>query len=176
MDAFYEEDKRILGHAADEYHRIDIRASSRRLVARSGERIVADTTRALVLYESGFAPRWYGPRGDIDESALTVNEAQTFCPYKGVCSYYDIGEARRAAWSYREAFTEVARISDFISFEPDKITVLVDDKQLHLEARQTVVSHDVDRDLTVDELNGHQQTRAQAEPTPLASSSGRGLL
>jgi uncharacterized protein (DUF427 family) len=96
MDAFYEEDIRILGHAADQYHRIDIRASSRRLVARSGERMVADTTGALVLYESDFAPRWYAPRGDIDESALTVNKAQTLCRYKGVCSYYDIGEACRA--------------------------------------------------------------------------------
>ena len=32
MDAFYEEDERILGHAADPYHRIDIRGSSRHLV------------------------------------------------------------------------------------------------------------------------------------------------
>ncbi len=29
MDAFYEEDERILGHAADPYHRIDIRQTSR---------------------------------------------------------------------------------------------------------------------------------------------------
>jgi hypothetical protein len=28
MDAFYEEDERIVGHAADAYHRIDIRQSS----------------------------------------------------------------------------------------------------------------------------------------------------
>ena len=49
--------------------------------------------------------------------------------------------------------------------------MLVDDQQLHLEPGQTVVSHGVDRDLTVHELNGHQQTRAQAEPTPLTSSA-----
>jgi uncharacterized protein (DUF427 family) len=170
MDAFYEEDERIRGHAADQYHRIDIRRTSRRLVARSGERTVADSTGAMVLYESGFAPRWYVPRGDIDESALTVNEAQTFCPYKGICSYYDIGDARRAAWSYRDAFTEVARISDFISFEPDKITVLVDEKQLRLERGQTVISHGVDRDLTVDEMNGHKKIGAQTGATPLAPS------
>jgi uncharacterized protein (DUF427 family) len=170
MDAFYEEDERILGHAADQYHRIDIRASSRRLTARSGERIVADTTGAMVLYESGFAPRWYVPRGDIDESALTANEAETFCPYKGICSYYDISDTRRAAWSYRNAFTEVERISDFISFEPDKLTVLVDDKHLHLDPGQTVVSHGLDRDLTVPELNGHEQTQGQAQPTPVARS------
>ncbi|MGC2399172.1 MAG: DUF427 domain-containing protein, partial [Acidobacteriaceae bacterium] len=80
MDAFYEEDERILGHAADSYHRIDIRQSSRRLVVRHGDRVVADTRQPQVLYESGFAPRWYVPRADIDESALVLTERQTFCP------------------------------------------------------------------------------------------------
>lgn len=155
MDAFYEEDERILGHAADQYHRIDIRQTSRRLVVRAGEQPIADSARPLVLCESGFAPRWYVPREDIDESALTPNSAQTFCPYKGVCSYYDIGDTHRAAWSYREAFTEVERVSDFISFEPDKVTVLLDDKQLHLEPGQTVISHGIDRDLTLHELADH---------------------
>jgi hypothetical protein len=51
VDAFYDEDERILGHAADQYHRIDIRGSARRLVASSGERILADTTGVMVLYE-----------------------------------------------------------------------------------------------------------------------------
>ena len=104
MDAFYEEDERIVGHAADSYHRIDIRQSSRNLVVRHRDRIIADTKRPLVLYESGFAPRWYVPRADIDESALTPVEHQTFCPYKGLCSYYDIGDARLAAWSYPDAY------------------------------------------------------------------------
>jgi uncharacterized protein (DUF427 family) len=123
MDAFYEEDERILGHAADSYHRIDIRQTSRNLVVRHRDRIIADTKRPLVLYESGFAPRWYVTRADVDESTLTAVENQTFCPYKGMCSYYDIGDARRAAWSYREAYTEVGRISDSVSFEPDMVTV-----------------------------------------------------
>lgn len=35
------------------------------------------------------APRWYVPRADVDESALIAVETQTFCPYKGLCSYYD---------------------------------------------------------------------------------------
>ena len=70
MDAFYEEDERILGHAADPYHRIDIRRTSRHLVAREGDRVVADTRAPLVLYESGFAPRWSVPRADVAEEAL----------------------------------------------------------------------------------------------------------
>jgi uncharacterized protein (DUF427 family) len=152
MDAFYEEDERILGHAADGYHRIDIRQTSRRLVVRHHERLIADSKRPLVLYESGFAPRWYLPRADVDESALTPVEPQTFCPYKGLCGYYDIGDARRAAWSYREAYAEVSRVSSLVSFEPDIVSVQLDGSPLRLEPGQAVIPHGPDRDLTVAEV------------------------
>jgi uncharacterized protein (DUF427 family) len=153
MDAFYEEDERIMGHAADSYHRIDIRQSSRNLVVRDRDRVVADTKRPMVLYESGFAPRWYVARTDIDESALTFVEHQTFCPYKGLCSYYDIGDARLAAWSYREAYPEVGPISGLVSFEPDLVSVYLDGTQLHLEPGQTVIPHGPDRELSVAEAH-----------------------
>ena len=151
MEAFYEEDERILGHAADSYHRIDIRETSRHVVVRHGARVVADSEQPRVLYESGFAPRWYVPRTDVDESALTPADQQTFCPYKGLCSYYNIGDARHAAWSYRHAYTEVCRISDFISFEPDIVSVQIDGTQVHLEPGQSVIPHGPDRNLTVAE-------------------------
>ena len=160
MDAFYEEDERILGHAADSYHRIDIRQASRHLVVRLGERIVADTNRPMVLYESGFAPRWYVDRADIDESALTLVKFQTFCPYKGLCSYYTIGDARQAAWSYPDAYTGVSRISNLVSFEPEIISVHLDGIKLQLEPGQAVVPHGPDRNLdlaeVVDTTNGRE--------------------
>ncbi|HWF70302.1 MAG TPA: DUF427 domain-containing protein [Mycobacterium sp.] len=156
MDAFYEEDDRIVGHAADAYHRIDIRSTSRHLVVQDGDRVVADTRRPLALYESGFAPRWYVPREGIDESALEPVAGQTFCPYKGLASYYDIGDRRRAAWCYTNAWPEVARVSNLVSFEPDKIDVYLDGKHLHLAPGQTVVSHGIDRGLDPEEiLRGH---------------------
>ena len=152
MDAFYEEDDRIVGHAADAYHRIDIRRSSRRLVVKDGSRVIADTTRPVVLYESGFAPRWYVLREDIDASALAPADGQTFCPYKGLASYYDIGNRRKAAWSYPQAWPEVARISNLVSFEPDKIEVFVDDRQLVLAPGQGVTPHGIDRELDPAEI------------------------
>jgi uncharacterized protein (DUF427 family) len=157
MDAFYEEDERIVGHAADSYHRIDIRQSSRHLVVRHDERVIADSTRPLALYESGFAPRWYVPRADVDETALIPVEGQTFCPYKGLCSFYDIGDARRAVWSYVHAWEEVKRISDHLSFEPDKVAVSLDGTRLRLEPGQTVVPRGVDRHITVDEAISPRQ-------------------
>ncbi len=174
MDAFYEEDERIVGHAADSYHRIDIRRASRNLVVRHRDRIIADTTRPRVLYESGFAPRWYVLRADIDESALTPVEHQTFCPYKGLCSYYDIGDARLAAWSYPDAYPEVGRISQLVSFEPDIVSVHLDGTQLQLEPGQTVVAHGPDRDLTVGEAlrpaNSHQRAPGGGPEAPASAS------
>ena len=151
MDAFYEEDERIVGHAADNYHRIDIRHTSRHLVVRHRDRIVADTKRPMALYESGFAPRWYVLHADVDESALTPVERQTFCPYKGLCSYFNIDDAHLAAWSYPDAYPEVRRISKLVSFEPDIVTVHLDGRQLRLEPGQTVIPHGPDRELTVAE-------------------------
>ena len=79
-------------------------------------------------------------------------DGQTFCPYKGLASYYDIGTHRRAAWSYREAWPEVRRVSDWVSFEPDKIEVYLDDERLALEPGQTVTPHGVDRGLDAAEI------------------------
>jgi uncharacterized protein (DUF427 family) len=155
MDAFYEEDERIVGHAADMYHRVDIRKTSRHLVVREGDRVIADTHHPLALYESGFAPRWYVPREDIDLAALTPVEGETFCPYKGLASYYDIGGRRRAAWGYPEAWPEVAAVSGWISFEPDVVDVWLDDRKLSLDPGQTVVPHGIDRGLDPEELKGN---------------------
>src|SRR5260370_1168235 len=85
-------DRMPFAHAADLSHRNGIRETSRHLEVRDGDSVVAVTTEPLVLFESGFAPRWYVPRADVEESLLTLAEGQTFCPYKGLASYYDIGE------------------------------------------------------------------------------------
>jgi hypothetical protein len=49
------------------------------------------------------------------------------------------------------ADSEVGRISDLVSFEPDMVLVQIDGTQLHLEPGQTVIPHGPDRDLAVDE-------------------------
>lgn len=156
MDGFYEDDDRILGHAADPYHRIDIRRASRHLVVRAGDQVIAVTDSPLVLYESGFAPRWYVPRSDVVAGALTLVDLQTFCPYKGIAAYYDIGGIRRAAWSYRAPFDAMAAIGDLVSFEPDKVEVTLDDERLELEPGQNVTAHGIDRNLSIDEAGGLQ--------------------
>jgi uncharacterized protein (DUF427 family) len=151
MDGFFEEDDRILGHAADPYHRIDIRQTSRHLVVRADDRVIADTTSPLVLYESGFAPRWYVPREDVVADAIRPSDLQTFCPYKGIASYCDVDATQNAAWSYRAPFDDMAAIGDLISFEPDRVEVTLDDRRVEREPGQNVISHGIDRNLDVGE-------------------------
>ena len=66
---------------------------------------------------------------------------------------------RRAAWSYINAWPEVARVTNLVSFEPDKIDVYLDGKQLHLEPGQTVVPHGIDRGLDPDEILKKDRTQ-----------------
>ncbi|WP_436843088.1 hypothetical protein [Streptomyces collinus] len=64
---------------------------------------------------------------------------------KGICDYYDVGDARRAAWSYRNAYREVDRADDMVSLAADQIEVYLDGKQLEPEPGQHVVPHGIDR-------------------------------
>jgi hypothetical protein len=70
-------------------------------------------------------------------------------PYKGLCSYYDIGDARLAAWSYPDAYPKVDRISNLVSFKPDIVSVQLDGARLRLEPSQAVIPYGPDRDLDV---------------------------
>src|SRR2546421_4172178 len=79
-------------------------------------------------------------RADVVAEALTAVDLQTFCPYKGIASYYDIDDIRHAAWSYRSPLDDMAAIGDLVSFEPDRVEVTLDGQRLKLEPGQTVVS------------------------------------
>src|SRR5262249_37312149 len=109
---------------------------------------------------------------DIDESALTPVKLQTFCPYKGLCSYYSIGDARLAAWSYPDAYPEVGRISNLVSFEPDIVSVHLDGIQLHLEPGQTAIPPSPDPTLAAAEAVRPVNGRERAPGGPAAAASG----
>src|SRR3712207_73616 len=59
LDEWLEEDDVVFGHPRDPYHRIDVRETSRHVrISLEGETL-AESTRALVLFETGLPPRWY---------------------------------------------------------------------------------------------------------------------
>ncbi len=48
--------------------------------------------RNRILFETGLPPRYYIPPEDVRGEALVPSDKHTQCPYKGVASYYSVGE------------------------------------------------------------------------------------
>ena len=99
------------------------------------------------MRENRVAFAWAAMDGFYEEVQRT-----TFCPYKGICSYYDVGDAHQAAWAYLQPYREVDRIAAYVSFEPDKLEVTIDGQRLEPEPGQHVVAHGPDRNLTTNEV------------------------
>lgn len=131
VDAVYEEDERVFGHARDPYKRIDVLDSSRHVEVYVDDEKVADTRRPRVLFETGIAPRYYVPRLDVRGEWFRPSATITTCPYKGFARYvsYDHQgkQVEDIAWYYPHTTAEASGIDDFLSFYPEKVTRLVVD-------------------------------------------------
>jgi uncharacterized protein (DUF427 family) len=95
-----------------------------------GEKI-AETTSALVLWESDYSPVYYVPMTDVGEGYLTPTNHETYCPYKGTASYWTIGaggaEEQNAVWGYNHPYDESQALKDHVAFYPDKVEFRVDE-------------------------------------------------
>lgn len=110
-------------------HPITITPSKGRVVVRFGGEIVADTTRALILKEASYPPVQYIPREDARMSHFVATDRQTYCPYKGDCSYFTLRapgqSAENAVWSYAAPYDAVQEIAGHLAFYPDKVEIEV---------------------------------------------------
>lgn len=126
VDQWHDEDEEVLGHLCDPYHRVDIRPTSRLVTASIDRVVVAESTAAFVLSETGLPNRYYIPEADVRADLFAVSHSLTHCPYKGNASYRSlVGSARAAevAWIYADPFDESRRIAGHWSFDGDGVTV-----------------------------------------------------
>lgn len=137
MDAWYVEDEEAFGHARHPYHRIDFRKSSRHVQIKIGDQVVADSDRALFLFETALQPRFYIPQEDVKMALFTPTETHTICSYKGEASYYTAnidGQAYEdVVWYYPQPDPGMEQIKDLVAFynEHDAITILVDGEKVN---------------------------------------------
>ena len=125
MDRWLEEAEEIDVHPRDPYHRIDVLATDRHVrVSLDGE-LLAQTTRAVVLFESNLPPRWYIPREDV-VAELQPTDTVTRCPYKGTAGYYSAGGAMDLVWYYADPLPEVGRIKDRLCFFNERVDLELD--------------------------------------------------
>ena len=109
-------------------HPITIERNPARIIVLIAGRVVANTREALTLHEAAYPAVQYIPRKDVDMALLDRTDHNTYCPYKGDCSYYSIplgGERSvNAVWSYEAPYAAVAPIKDYLAFYPNRVDAI----------------------------------------------------
>lgn len=130
LDSWFEEDEEIIGHPRDPYHRFDCRRTSEHVVVRVGGETVAETRRAVKLFETSIPPRYYIPFDDVKPESLTPSTTRGFCPYKGKEAYYTVHAGKTTipdgAWIVYEPFGEAIAVVGHISFWGEGTEVYAD--------------------------------------------------
>jgi uncharacterized protein (DUF427 family) len=115
----------------DANHPISIDAGTVRVVARVGDTVIADTSSALTLREAAYPPVHYIPLDDVMPGTLRASTSDSYCPYKGDASYYDVvlpdgQELADAVWTYQAPFPAVDAIAGHVAFYTDRVQVELD--------------------------------------------------
>jgi uncharacterized protein (DUF427 family) len=125
-DEWLEEDEELIGHARDPFKRIDCRRTSRHIRVSIGGEVVAETGRAVALFETGLPTRWYIPRDDV-LAELTRNESRhTTCAYKGHATHWDVASEEAIAWSYELPLNDAVPVRSMVAFYNERTEIEVD--------------------------------------------------
>jgi uncharacterized protein (DUF427 family) len=109
-------------------HPISLAPHDRRVRVTFNGMIIAETSRALAMYEGGYPVVFYIPREDADQSLLVRTDHATYCPYKGDASYFSIHANGRtsenAIWSYENPYEAVAPIGERLAFYRNRVDAI----------------------------------------------------
>jgi uncharacterized protein (DUF427 family) len=106
-------------------HPIRIVPNPKRLRASLNGRVIADTARALTLFEASYPGVRYVPLADVDMTVLRKSTLKTRCPFKGEASYYSVvttdGVAENAIWTYENPVPAAAKIAGYLAFDTARV-------------------------------------------------------
>ncbi|WP_432178958.1 DUF427 domain-containing protein [Streptomyces sp. NBC_00063] len=97
-------------------HTITIEQGTGSVRVVHGGVVLAQSTRPLLLRETGCPVRYYIPPADVRVDMLTPSDTQTYCPFKGTASYWSLPDASDLVWSYPDPKPDVAAIKDHLCF------------------------------------------------------------
>jgi len=124
-----EEDEPLQAHARDPHKRVDVVPSSRHVRVETDGRVLAESTRPLLLFETSLPTRHYLPREDV-VADLLPSDTVSVCPYKGVAEWFSVRVGDRVvedlAWSYPRPVPENPRIAGLVCFLNERVDLVVD--------------------------------------------------
>lgn len=107
-------------------YRVDLLRRRNQVRVTHGDRVLADTTAAVVVDEQDHGLVFYLPAADVDFTVLTPTDDSSRCPYKGVARYWRVTDGSEpVAWGYPEPYPQVAELLDHVAFYQDRVQVSV---------------------------------------------------
>ncbi|MEO1092291.1 MAG: DUF427 domain-containing protein [Pseudomonadota bacterium] len=89
-------------------------------VARRVDHVLARSDAARVMLETRLPPRVYFPRGDVRTALRAVPGRRSFCPFKGVATWWDVAAGddvlSAGAWSYEDPLVEGEAVRGLVAF------------------------------------------------------------
>ncbi len=130
FDEWLEEDDRIWAHPRDPFKRVDVRQGSQHVTISRDGRLLADSTRPKLLFETHITVRYYLPREDVRLDLLTPSETRTECAYKGVAKYWSVNLEARVVpdlcWTYEEPLSDATEVRDMVAFFNERVDLTLD--------------------------------------------------
>ncbi|WP_392544972.1 DUF427 domain-containing protein [Oryzobacter telluris] len=133
--AWTEEAHPVTGHPHDPFKRIDLLPSDRHVVVSLDGTVLADTRRAIALFETHIPVRWYVPHDDVVTDLLVGSRSTSTCAYKGHASYVSLDPAafpdagrvgEDLGWTYTHPLDEVAAIKGMFCFWSERSDLELD--------------------------------------------------
>ena len=128
FDAFEwrEEAEAIVSHPHDPFTRIDALRSDRHVRIELDGRLLAESSRPTLLFETLLPVRFYLPRDDV-AVPLDLSDTVTYCAYKGRATYYSLADGPAdLAWTYHEPLHDAEPVRDRVCFFDERVDVIVD--------------------------------------------------
>lgn len=130
LERWLEEEDEVVGHPRDPFKRVDVRRSSRHVQVEVAGRLMADSARPLLVFETGLPVRYYLPRDDVRMDLLEPSATRTLCAYKGEASYLSADGADDVAWTYPDPLPDNAALRDAVAFFNENADIIVDGERV----------------------------------------------
>ena len=125
----------------DPNHTVTVEPCAKWVRVMHNGQFIADSRRALLLFETRNVPAYYFPREDVRMDLMSPTELVTQCPYKGNAEYYSlsVGDStvENVVWAYTSPFEDTCPdISGYVAFYWNKVDHwFEEDEEVFVHAR-----------------------------------------
>ncbi|MBA8901075.1 DUF427 domain-containing protein [Phyllobacterium sp. P30BS-XVII] len=118
-----------ISYRSNEIPAILIEPTYRRIRLKLGEEVIADSAKAIVVYENGGHPVYYLPKSDFREDALEPSSKTGASPVLGPRRYWSLA-GEDSAWSYENAPDGVPNLADYVTVAWSAVRWFEEDEEI----------------------------------------------